>query len=556
MSQTTVRRMSRRKVVKSLGAAAALGFSRREQAEAQRAAPAQPRPNILLILVDDMGFSDLGCYGSEIHTPNLDALAHDGLRFTQFYNTARCWPSRAATLTGYYAQQVRRDTVPGVKSGGQGVRPIWARLLPEMLNPLGYRSYHSGKWHVDGLPLQNGFDRSYCLNDHDRHFAPQLHTEDDRPLPPITPGSGYYSSAAIADHAIRCLKEHAALHPRQPFFTYLAFIAPHFPLHAPPEDIAPYKNRYSAGWDALRAERWERMQRMQHIGGTALSAVERDVGPPYAFPEDIKKLGPDELNRPLPWADLNPAQRQFQANKMTVHAAMVDRMDREVGRVLAQVRAMGATDNTIVLFLSDNGASAEMMVRGDGHDPHAEAGTGPTFLSIGPGWSTMCNTPFRRHKTWVHEGGIATPLIVHWPKGIAARGEMRHSPAHIIDIVPTLLEAAGGKPPERWAGQAVPPAPGKSLLPLLAKDGVVVHDSLWWQHEDNRALRVGDWKIVAAGKESPWELYDVSADRSEDRNVAQEHPEKVKELATIWTRQTEEYAALARLDLPHTVTLK
>ena len=547
MSPTTVKRMSRRRVVKSLGATVALGWASQEQGEAQHAKPVPSRPNMLLILVDDMGFSDLGCYGSEIQTPNLDGLAHNGLRFTQFYNTARCWPSRAATLTGYYAQQVRRDTVPGVVSGAQGIRPSWAKLLPEMLKPLGYCTYHSGKWHVDGLPLQNGFDRSYCLNDHDRHFAPKLHTEDDRPLPPVKPGSGYYSSSAIADHAIRCLKDHAARYSDQPFFEYLAFTAPHFPLQAPPEEIVPYRNRYTAGWDALRAERWERLQHLK-IGGTTLSAVERAVGPPYAFPEDLKKLGPEEVNRPLPWTDLTPAQQRFQASKMAVHAAMVTRMDREVGRVLAQIQTMGALDNTIVLFLSDNGASAEMMVRGDGHDPHAEAGTAATFLSLGPGWSTMANTPFRRHKTWVHEGGIATPFIVHWPKGITARGEMRHSPAHIIDIVPTLLAAAGSKPPEQWAGQPVPPAPGKSLMPLLAKDGVALHDSLWWQHEDNRALRVGDWKIVAAGKESPWELYDMHADRSEDHDQAQDHPEKVKELAAIWTKQHDEYAALALKD--------
>ena len=291
------------------------------------------------------------------------------------------------------------------------------------------------------------------------------------------------------------------------------------------------------------------MQRMQ-IGGTTLSATERDLGPPYAFPEDIRKLGPNELNRPLPWSEVNADQRAFQARKMEIHAAMVARMDHEVGRVLAQVRAMGAWDDTLILFLSDNGASAEMMVRGDGHDPHAEPGSGPTFLSIGPGWSTMCNTPFRRHKTWVHEGGIATPLLVHWPKGVAARGEMRHAPAHIIDLVPTLLEAAGGKPPATWQGEPVPAPPGKSLMPLLAKDGVVLHDSLWWLHEDNRALRVGDWKIVSAGKDSSWELYDVHADRSEDHNLAAAHPEKVSELAAMWTAQWDRYAALARKDLP------
>src|SRR5262245_32772656 len=235
---------------------------------------------------------------------------------------------------------------------------------------------------------------------------------------------------------------------------------------------------------------------------------------------------------------------------MAVHAAMVDRMDREIGRVLDQLRAMKALDDTLVFFLSDNGASAEIMVRGDGHDPHAECGTGATFLSIGPGWSSLANTPFRRHKTWVHEGGISTPLIVHWPKGIAARGELRHTPGHLIDLVPTILEASGGKRPEKWEGRPVPPPPGKSLVPLFAKEGTVKRDSLWWLHEGNRALRAGDWKIVAAGKASPWELYDRNSDRSETRNLARERPEKVRELAAAWTKQFEEYAALAAEDLP------
>jgi arylsulfatase len=514
------------------------------------AAPAaEPsRPNVLIILADDMGFSDAGCYGGEIATPNLDALAKNGLRFTQFYNTSRCWPSRAAILTGYYAQQVRRDEVPGIPSGGQGVRPPWARLLPEMLRPLGYRTYHSGKWHVDGKPLQNGFDHSYSLNDHDRHFTPRQHTEDDKPLPPVEARAGYYSSTAIADHAIKCLKEHAEKYPDRPFFEYLAFTAPHFPLQAPPEDVARYRKTYLAGWDAMREGRWKRLQEL-HIGGTSLSAIERDLGPPYAFPDALKKLGPNELNRPLPWKDLNAEQREFQANKMAVHAAMVDRMDREIGRVLDQVRAAGALDNTLVFFLSDNGASAEIMVRGDGHDPHAECGTGATFLSIGPGWSSLANTPFRRHKTWVHEGGISTPLIVHWPRGIAARGELRHSPGHIIDLVPTILEAVGGRRPDQWQGKPVPPAPGKSLVPLFARDGTVRHESLWWLHEGNRALRAGDWKVVAAGKDSPWELYDLTSDRSETRNLARERPEKVRELGAMWTKQFGEYCALAATDL-------
>jgi arylsulfatase len=508
-----------------------------------------PRPNVLIIVADDMGYSDLGCYGGEIATPNLNALARNGLRFTQFYNTARCWPTRAALLTGYYAQQVRRDTVPGVRSGGQGTRPPWARLLPEMLRPLGYRCYHSGKWHVDGRPLLNGFDRSYSLDDHDRHFTPRRHTEDDRPLPPVKAGAGYYSSTAIADHAIRCLQEHAQKYPGRPFLEYLAFTAPHFPLQAPAADIARYGKTYLAGWDALREERWKRLKGLK-MGGAALAPVERDVGPPYDFPEAIKKLGPNELNRPLPWEGLTAAQREFQAKKMAVHAAMVDRMDREIGRVIGQLRAMGALDDTLVFFLSDNGASAEIMVRGDGHDPDAACGTGATFLSIGPGWSSLANTPFRRHKTWAHEGGISTPLIVHWPKGIAARGELRHTPGHVVDLVPTVLEAAGGRRPPEWEGRPVPPAPGKSLVPAFARDVTVRRDSLWWLHEGNRALRVGDWKVVAAGKAGPWELYDLSSDRSETRDLAAARPEKVRELSAIWAREFEEYAALARQGLP------
>ncbi len=509
--------------------------------------PKPTRPNVLIIVADDMGFSDAGCCGGDIGTPNLDRLAKDGLLFAQFYNTARCWPSRAAILTGYYAQQVRRDSVPGVKSGAQGIRPGWAKLLPEMLQPLGYRSYQSGKWHVDGKPLANGFDHSYTLDDFDRHFAPKLHTEDGKPLPAVGAKDKYYSSTAIADHAIKCLKEHAEKYPERPFFEFLAFTAPHFPLHAPPEDIARYRKTYLDGWDTLREARWQRMKKFG-LGGSALAPIERDLGPPYALPEALKKLGPNEVNRPLAWKDLSADQRAFQADKMAVHAAMVDRMDREIGRVLAQLKAMNALDDTLIFFLSDNGASAEMMVRGDGHDPHAECGTGATFLSIGPGWSSLANTPFRRHKTWVHEGGIATPLILHWPKGIAKAG-LRNTPGHIIDLVPTVLEAVGGKRPETWDGLPVPAPPGISLVPLFAKDGTAAHESIWWLHEGNRALRVGDWKIVAAGKESPWELYDMKTDRSETENLAPKMPEKVRAMKAIWEKQFADYAAQAGKDL-------
>lgn len=229
---------------------------------------------------------------------------------------------------------------------------------------------------------------------------------------------------------------------------------------------------------------------------------------------------------------------------------MVDRMDREIGRILDQLRAMDATEDTLVLFLSDNGASAEIMVRGDGHDQDAVCGTGATFLCIGPGWSSLANTPFRRHKTWVHEGGISTPLIVRWPKGIAARGELRHTPGHVIDIVPTILDVAGGKPFKSWQDQPVPVAPGQSFTSAFVKDAPQPGRMIWWLHEGNRALRVGDWKIVAAGKDARWELYNLKVDRAESKNLAGQMPEKVRELAALWTRQTEESFALAKKDAP------
>ena len=513
-------------------------------------ASAQPaRPNVLIILADDMGYSDIGCYGGEIATPNIDRLAQGGLRFTQFYNTARCWPTRGSILTGYYAQQIRRDGFGGRGGGNRGVRPGWAPLLSSTLRPLGYRSYHSGKWHIDGQPMQNGFDRSYSVDDHDRFFAPKRHTEDDQPLPPVPEGTDFYLTSHIASHAIKCLQEHAQKHASQPFFGYVAFTSPHFPLHAPAADIARYRDTYTRGWDVMRDERWQRMRKLG-IGGNVLSPVERDVGPPYAFPESIEKLGPNEVNRPVPWATLNSGQREFQATKMAIHAAMIDRMDRDIGRILDQLRAMGALENTIVLFLSDNGASAEMMVRGDGHDPTRPPGSSGTYLSIGPGWSTVANTPFRRHKTWVHEGGIATPLVVHWPQGIKARGELRHTPGHLVDVVPTVMELATGKPFQLERGADAPRYPGKSLTPLFGRDGAVKSDTIWFQHEGNRALRAGDWKIVAAGAEAPGELYNLAEDRAETRNLAAGQPRKLQELVERWEQEMKEYRKWAEKDAP------
>lgn len=504
------------------------------------------RPNVVVIVADDLGYSDLGCQGGEIATPNLDRLAANGLRFTQFYNTARCWSSRASILTGYYAHQVRRDKMPGVVSGANGVRPKWAKLLPEMLKSAGYRSYHSGKWHVDGLPTANGFDHSYNLVDGGRYFHPQSHFEDDRKLPPIKLGSGYYGTDAVADHSIKYLNEHETKYKDQPFFLYMAFHAPHFPLQAPAEDIAIYQDRYRVGWERIRAERAAKVRELGLVS-SPLSEVEREIGPPYPFPDAIAKLGPGEVDRPLRWTDLTDLQRDFQSQKMAIHAAMVDRVDRQVGRVLDQIRAMNAFENTLIMFMSDNGASAEMMIRDDGHDPSAPLGSAATHACLGPGWSSVANTPFRRHKTWVHEGGISTPLVVHWPLGISARGELRHNPGHLIDLVPTILEVTGAKRFATWDDRPTPTPPGKSLLPAFMVDGVVTHKDLWFEHEGNRAILVGDWKLVAA-KNTPWELYDFAKDRTETKNLAAELPEKVLELAKKWQQRIDEFTSLVLLD--------
>jgi arylsulfatase A-like enzyme len=512
------------------------------------AAPRAARPNIVIILADDMGFSDAGCYGGEIRTPNLDALAASGLRFTQFYNTSRCWPSRACILTGYYAPAVRRDSLPDMPGGMNGVRPRWARLLPEYLEQLGYRCYHSGKWHVDGEPLANGFDHSFDVNSkgQNNYFKPGA-TEDGRPVPQ-TPD--YYATTAVAAHAIKCLREHAELHADRPFFLYLAFTAPHFPLQAPAADIALYRNRYLAGWDELRRQRYDRMRKL-NILDCRLSPLEPAIWPSWNLSQQKlrQQIGPGEVCRAVDWESLTDEQKKFQPIKMAIHAAMVHRMDAEIGRVIGQLRAMGAAENTVIFFLSDNGASAEQIIRGDGHDPTAPPGSARTFLSIGPGWSSAANTPLRLHKSWVHEGGISTPLIVHWPVGITDRGALRRNPGHITDLAPTILELAGGSWPQTFGGKPVPPPHGKSLVPVFGRDGAVQHDFFWWYHVGNRALRVGDWKIVAC-KDGPWELYDLGKDRSEMKNLAAAEPGRVRELDSIWVRHADEFRRLAQQDAP------
>ena len=515
-------------------AAGPLALGPNRCARADSGSGSRKQPNVLVIVADDMGYSDAGCYGGEIETPNLDRLAANGLRFSQCYSTGRCWPSRTALLTGYYPQQVRMDPP-------KGRLPAWARVVPHYLKPLGYRCYQAGKWHLMGAPkpvADGDFDRTYVLHDHNRFFAPKNHELDDRKLPPIKDDSEFYVTTEIAKYAESFLAEHADKHADAPFYCYLAFTSPHFPLHALQKDIVKYKRRYRKGWDAIRRQRLERLHQMGLLD-CELSAREPDVIPSWNLSKEKLKemIGPGEADRAVAWEDLTDEQKDFQATKMAIHAAMIDRMDQEIGRVLSQIKRMGAFDDTVIFFVSDNGASAEQIIRGDMHDPTVPPGSAKSYLCLGPGFSTAANTPFRLHKSWVHEGGISSPLIVHWPKGLAARNELRHSPCHFIDIVPTVIDLAGGNDyPRQWHGQEAPPLPGISLAPAFAQDGAVAHEFLYFHHMNNKALRVGDWKLVAKGKDGPWELYNLRTDRHESTDLADRYPEKVRTLATQWQK--------------------
>jgi arylsulfatase A-like enzyme len=488
------------------------------------AAPAK-KPNFIVILADDMGYSDAHCYGGDIDTPNLDRMASGGVRFTQAYSTARCGPSRSCLLAGQYAQQTAADVMT------PGKIPNYVRYIPEYLKPLGYRNYHSGKWHIKHATGEGGvgFDHSYTMLDELRFFTQQRHDLDGQRLP--KPDADYYSTTAIADYSVRFLKEHARDHAGDPFFLYTAFHSPHFPLQAPQGDIDHYKDRFSEGWDTARERKWQRMVKMGLIH-CSLAPLEPNMWTSWNTPdaELIAKIGPGEISRAVPWSTLTPEQKKLQRTKMAIHAAMITRMDIEIGKLLKQVEAMGALDDTVILFLSDNGASSEQLIRGDGHDSSAPLGSARTHLGLGPGWASNSNAPFRLHKSWVNEGGVASPLIVQWPKGIKARNELRHDQCHFIDVLPTLVDLAGGN----VAAPSGPGLAGKSIAPAFAKDGSVPRDYLYFNHNHNRAIRVGDMKLIATGDDGPWELYDLSKDRSEQKNLAAAQPDRVKQLSAKW----------------------
>ena len=498
--------MRRRDFLRTIGFGGACLFSK----ESFQAKPEPTRPNILLIMADDLGFSDLGSYGSEIATPNLDRLAHTGMRFTQFYNAARCCPSRASLMTGLYPHRTGlghmwRDFGLPAYRGHLNDRCV---TIAELLRAAGYRTYMSGKWHLgtakEHLPNARGFERFFgTTRGGGSYFRPPDLTLDGGP---IEPAEGFYYTDAIADWAIRFLRDH----PRgaTPFFLYVAFTAPHFPLHALPEDIAKYRGGYSLGWDAVRRARHARMIELGIIDERWRS-VPRDE---YASA----------------WESTSDKAAQDLA--MAVYAAQVESMDRAIGRILGAIRTMGVKDNTLVLFLSDNGGCAEAIDRGKADAP---AGTPESFKSYGLPWAQASNTPFRLYKHWVHEGGIATPLIVHWPAVMRQANRVTHQVGHIIDILPTCLEAAGVEYPTSFQEHSILPAEGTSLLPVLRGGSRPGHGFLCWEHEGNRAVREGKWKLVA-GFRQDWELYDLETDRTETRDLASKFPDRVRRLADLY----------------------
>lgn len=481
---------------------------------------AAERPNIIVILVDDMGFSDIGCYGGEIPTPNIDQLAANGLRFTQFYNTGRCCPTRASLLTGLYSHQAGI----GAMTADQGVAGYRGRLnedcttFAEVLRGAGYFTAMSGKWHVGQnqgvVPWERGFDRSLNAPAGGFYYGTspraalwlngQKIANDDPALP-----KNWYSTDLWTDFGLRFIDE--AREAEKPFCLYLAHNAPHFPLQAPLEEIAKFRGRYKAGWDKLREQR--------HAKQISLGIV--DSAWPLSPRADLVKA----------WDELTPERQDHFDHLMAIYAAVVAHMDQSIGVLVDGLKQRGALDNTLIFFMSDNGGNAESGPGGklNGTPP----GSPQSDVFSGQSWATLENTPFRRYKHFNHEGGIATPLIVHWPAGITEKGTLRGQPGHLIDIMATCVQVAGAAYPAERKGLPVPPMEGRSLVPAFTNQPIA-RDALFWEHEGNAAIRVGDTKLVRAGRNGAWELYDLKADRTEVHDLASQQPEKVKELAAQW----------------------
>jgi len=516
------------------------------------------KPNIIIMMADDMGFSDIGCYGSEIQTPNLDSLARNGVRFTQFYNTARCCPTRATLLTGLYAHQAGIGHMMNDRGydGYRGELSGDCVTIAEVMKAAGYRTYMSGKWHVTkhvdpegpkyNWPRQRGFDRFFgTIHGAGSFYDPNSLTRDNTQIPP---DEDFYYTAAISDHAAGFVRDHKKGHGDEPFFMYVAYTSPHWPMHALEKDIAKYKGRYDEGWDVLRQERFERMKKLGLIA-------------------DHVKLSPRDTQSPA-WKDAK--NKEWEIRLMEVYAAMIDNMDQGIGRIVESLEETGQLDNTLILFVADNGGCAEGMGRRGEFvprptqtsalkpmDPKAlqtdmipkvtrdgypvrqgvgvMAGPADTYLGYGLSWANASNTPFRQYKHWVHEGGISSPLIAHWPAGVAAKqkNSLYRQPAHLIDLMSTCVDVAGAKYPKTFRGRRIQPMEGVSLAPSLSGKSLEREAPIFWEHEGNRAIRDGDWKLVSKYRQ-PWELYNIRKDRSELNNLAKQHPDVVARLEKRW----------------------
>lgn len=531
------------------------------------------QPNIIYIMADDMGFSDIGCYGSEIATPNLDNLADGGVRFTQFYNTARCCPTRASLLTGLYPHQAGVGHMMNDR-GFDGYRGDLNRqcvTIAEVVKTAGYQTYISGKWHVTKVinpnsqgdkhnwPLQRGFDRFYgTIHGAGSFFDPNTLTRDNDYISPyadpqytakdMANGQFYYTDA-IADHASRFIREHHQESENKPFFLYVAFTAAHWPMHALDHDIAKYEGKYDAGYDAIRKARYERM--------LEIGLIDRSNTVNWMIPDDWKES----------------AHWEWDKRNMQVYAAMIDSMDQGIGRIVQSLKDTGQFENTLICYFQDNGGCAEGYGRGGTGGPRADkpslpaladdylqpdmtpkqsrdgfrmrtgkgsmAGPADTAIGYGRGWATVSNTPFREYKHWVHEGGISTPLIAHWPNRITRQGELETTPGHLVDLMATAVDVSGASYPQQFHdGQTIKPMEGKSLVPAFLGEPIQ-REAIYWEHEGNRAVRVGDYKLVAKGAKGNWELYNIAVDRSEQNNLALKKPFMAKKLADMWQAYAE-----------------
>jgi len=513
------------------------------QAGCSESAKRDVNPNLVVILADDMGYSDLGCFGSEIKTPNLDRLADNGVRFTQFYNASRSCPTRASLLTGLYQHQAGVGDMVGDLGypSYQGYLNTKCVTLAEALKFNGYNTYMSGKWHVGGRPevhpLKRGFNRYFGLIDGaGSYFERRAYRINQQPPRWMLdssdydpPEEGFYLTDAITDYAITFLEDEST--KKEPFFMYLAYTAPHWPLHALPEDIAKYRGTYLMGWDSLRQERYQKMVETGIIDSSI-------------------KLSPRDENSPE-WESLPSEEKEMWDLRMAVYAAMVDRLDQNIGRVLDKVKAMGEEENTVIIFLADNGGCHERIKnRGNYLPTSAETGTRESFDAYEYPWANASNTPFRMFKHWVHEGGISTPFIAYY-RGKIPSGKIIRQPGHIIDIMPTLLDFAGGSYPENLNGNIIQPMEGISLVPAM-KGGTVSREMpLFWEHEGNRAMRSGDWKIVSAYNYSSrefkdWELYNISSDRSELNELGSKYPDRRNQMIEQYNKWADSAGVISR----------